>query len=38
MDARLLKAAILISTFTSLGATYRTPNFVVNEEMVTVRV
>ena len=30
MDARLLKAAILISTFTSLGATYRTPNFVVN--------
>jgi len=29
MDARLLKAAILISTFTSLGATYRTPNFVV---------
>ena len=30
MDARLLKAAILVSTFTSLGATYSTPNFVVH--------
>lgn len=29
MDARLLKLAIAFSTFTSLGATYRTPNFVV---------
>jgi hypothetical protein len=27
MDARLLKAAVLLSTLTSLGATYRTPNF-----------
>ena len=30
MDARLLKAAVFLSTFTSLGATYRTPNFVVS--------
>jgi hypothetical protein len=29
MDARLIKVALLLSVFSSLGATYRTPNFVV---------
>ncbi len=32
MDARLLKVAVFLSAFSSLGATYRTPNFTVNAE------
>lgn len=30
MEARLIKTALILSTFSSLGATYRTPNFVVD--------
>lgn len=30
MDARLIKTALILTTFSSIGATYRTPNFVVD--------
>jgi hypothetical protein len=30
MDARLARAAVLVAAFVSLGASYRTPNFVVS--------
>jgi len=30
MDARLIKTALILTTFSSLGATHRTPNFVVD--------
>ena len=36
MDAWLIKAALLLSTLTSLGATYRTPNFVVQADLAEV--